>query len=257
MNTCFPLLFVTLLAAPFVACSSSDPAATAEAGAPETGAPEGGAVEDAPSGGQCTSARETLLKPVDKVSTGAVSIVSDVGGVKTLYVDASAGGLAGADARPYVYVDLGAGTRVALTDKTATRSTDWDLAIKRVTLFSNSGDAGSGSGGAVPIKKAFAAVTDAEVLAAAPAAESFFDADCVAKVDQVQSVQTSFTGWYLYDQSTMIPTPDPSFTVVVRGGTGRLYKVGIKAYDGLPDGGSRGNVSTGEYLLQVKEVTGP
>lgn len=243
-----------LLGLAVAACSSSStstpagPAPTPEAGVPEAGT-------DAPPGGtQCTSAREQLLLPIDKVSIGAVSIISDVGGKKTIYVDAAAGGLPNAAKSPRVYVDLGSGTRVAVTDKSAVTSKDWDLALKRAVIFTNSGDAGIGIGGGLQLAKPFASVTAADVTAGATTKESFFDADCNAKLAPDGAPATTFSDWYDYDQATNIPSPKTNVTYVVRGGTGRQYKVGIKAYDALPDGGSRSNMSTGFYLLEVTEV---
>jgi hypothetical protein len=245
-------LFVLFLALPVVACSSSSNSAVI------VDAPDDGGRPDAPPGGtQCSSARDQLLLPIDKVSTGAVSIVSDTGGKKTIYVDASAGGLGNSAKNPRVYVDLSNGTAVPVTDKAAVSSTDWDLALKRAVIFSNSGDSGVGTGGAVQIKKAVASVSDDEAKAASPAAESFFDADCNAKLDPTGAPATTFADWYDYDQTTNIPTPNPDVSYVVRGGTGKIFKVGIKAYDALPDGGSRNNTSTGFYLLEVTEVAAP
>jgi len=241
-----------LLAVPFAACSSSTNAIGV--GVVDGGAEAG--TTDAPSGGtQCSSARDQLLLPIDKTSTGAVTVLSDTGGKRTIYVDASAGGTGSAAKTPRVYIDLGAGKRATVTDKSAPASTDWDLALKRYVIFTNSGDVGVGTGGAVQIPKAFAAVTDAEVTAAAPVPESLFDADCNAKLDPTQAPATTFSDWYDYDEATMLPTPKTAVTYAVRGATGRLYKVGIKAYDALPDGGSRNNMSTGFFLLEVSEVT--
>lgn len=246
--------FLILLALPLAACSSSSTATPAGV-TPDGGAPAEAGTTDAPSGGtQCTSARDQLLLPIDKVSTGAVSVVSDANGTKTIYVDASGGGLGSAAKNPRVYIDLGAGTRVAVTDKSAVGSKDWDLALKRSVIFTNGGDAGAGSGGAVSLPKAFASASAADVTSAKPASESFFDADCNAKLDPTGAPSTTFSDWYDYDQATNIPTPKPNVTYVVSGGTGKKYKVGIKAYDALPDGGSRNNTSTGFYLLEVTEV---
>lgn len=247
--------FLLFLALPFAACSSSSTTNTGASGGitSDGGGPDAGTT-DAPSGGtQCSSAREQLLKPVDKVSTGAVSIVSDVGGKKTIYVDASAGGIGATDKNPRVYIDLGAGARVAVTDKSAVASTAWDLSFKRYIIFTNGGDAGPGSGGAVQLPKAFASVTAADVTGATAASESLFDADCNAKLDRTNAPATTFADWY--DYNATIPTPKPNVTYAVTGGTGRRYKVGIKAYDALPDGGSRNNVSNGFFLLEVTEVT--
>lgn len=251
----FPsLLALSLL--PLAGCSSSTPAGGTGVLAPDAGDADA-ATTDAPSGGtQCSSARDQLLLPIDKVSTGVVSVVSDTGGKKTIYVDASGGGLGTAAKSPRVYVDLGTGTRVALTDKSAPASKDWDLALKRSLIFTNGGDAGAGVGGAVAIEKVFASVSAAEVSAAKPLSEKFFDKDCNAQLDRTNAPLTTFTDWYDYDQVTNIPTPKPGFTYVVVGGQGKRFKVGIKAYDALPDGGSRNNMSTGFYLLEVTEVPG-
>ncbi len=260
MNIRSSLLLVAL---PLSACSSSTSGVTSDGGASADGAvADGGSTPGADGGGssggtQCTAAREQSLPPIDKVSTGAVSVVSDAGGTKTIYVDASAGGSGNSGKSPRVYVDLGAGARVDVTDKSAATSKDWDLAIKRTVIFTNSGDGGPGTGGAATLSKAFASVSAADVSAANPVAEAFFKADCELNVDQIGQLQTTFSGWYDYEESKNIPTPKPNVTYVVRGGTGRQYKVAIKAYDALPDGGSRNNASTGFYLLEVAEVTGP
>ena len=241
--------FVAIL---FACSSSTDPTGvgTLDAG------PDTSVAADAGGGTMCSAARDTLLVPINKTSAGEVTVLSDTGGVKTIYVDASAGGINKAAANPRVYIDLGAGTRVDLTDATATTSADWDLALKRPVIYTNGGDSGPGAGGAVEIDQAFDAITDAQVMSAVTASESFFDADCNPKYDQTGStVLTTFSNWYDYDMTTMIPSPDPGRTFVVKGGTGRLYKVGIKAYDALADGGSRNNMSTGYFLLQVHEVT--
>src|SRR4051812_19630201 len=209
-------LFV-FLALPFVACSSSSNSAVI-VNVGDGGVVDGGGTDAPPGGTQCSSARDQLLLPIDRVASGAVSIVSDTGGKKTIYVDASAGGLGSAAKNPRVYVDLSNGTRVPVTDKSAVTSTDWDLALKRAVIFSNSGDSGIGTGGAVQLKKPFASVSDADAQAATPTAESFFDADCNAKLDPTGAPATTFADWYDYDQTTNIPTPKPGVSYVVRGG---------------------------------------
>ena len=232
------------------ACSSS----TVVTSAPIDDAGVDTGIADAGGGTMCTSARDQLLLPINTVSSGAVTVLSDDGTTKTIYVDASAGGIGVAAKNPRVYIELANGNAINVTDVTATSSTDWDLALKRVTIFTNGGDTGPGMGGGAEIDKAFSAVTDAEAAATATPPESLFDADCNPKLDPNGDPDTSFANWYDYDLSTNIPTPDPDRMFVVRGATGILYKVGIKAYDALPDGGSRNNESTGYYLLQVSKV---
>lgn len=246
---CFLLLCVPVLGA-FAACSSSSTTSSSGGVTPaDDGGTDGAATTDAPSGATtCTKAREDLLVPINKVSTGAVTVVSDTGGVKTLYIDASGGGSANAIKNPRIYVDLEAGARVEVTDTTAPMSTAWDLALKRDKIYTNSGDAGPGMGGAMIIDKTFSAVNAAEANGTALVAEKFFDADCNPQLDMTQTVSTTFSDWYDYDQVTHIPTPK-DVTYVVRGGTGKKYKIAITAYDGLADGGK--GMATAFYLMKV------
>ena len=247
------LLLPIAACAAIAPCSSSSTDPTPAAVATDGGDTDS-AIVDASAGTQCSTARDQLLLPIAKISSGVVTVLADAGGTRTLYVDASAGGFQAAAKSPRIYLDLGAGTRVAVTDKSAPTSPDWDLSLKRYVIFIKSGDVGSGRGGAKQIPKPFASVTDAEVAAAATAAESMFDADCNAKTDPTGAPLTTFSAWYDHDEATMIPSPRPGVTYAVRGGTGRLYEVGIKAYDALPDGGTRNNMSTGFFVLEVAEV---
>lgn len=231
-----------------VGCSSSSttPAATA----PDASDPDGNATTgDAGStGSQCTAARDATLKPIDRVSTGAVSIVSETGGTKLLYVDASAGGPAKASTSPRVYVNLESGARVDVTDKSALESTEWDLSLKRTVIYTNGGDGGPGTGGAVLVAKTFDAVTAADGTKVA--SESFFDAECNAKLDEASYLMTTFSpDWYDYEQATMKVTPK-DVTFVVVGGTGKRYKVGITSFTGKPDGSTTAPAG-GYFLMKV------
>src|SRR5438045_3023114 len=49
----------------------------------------------------CSGALRQSLSLVDKVSTGAVSVISDTGVDRTLYIDASVGGINGQDSNPW------------------------------------------------------------------------------------------------------------------------------------------------------------
>jgi len=249
------------LAAAVAACSSSssdDAPATpvppaAEAGAsPEASTPVDSSppVIDASDAAKatCTAAEEALLKPVATVSTGAVTVLETVGAIKTLFIDASAGGPTGAATSPRVYVDLAGSARVEVSDVTAKTATAWDLAIERPILFTNGGDGGSGQGGAVLIAKAFDAVTTADASSATFGTESFFDAECKANVDQTGAVKTSFDGWYDYDAATNHLTPHVG-TWLVKGGGGNVFKVEILSYYATEDGGV--GQSGGRYTLRV------
>ena len=236
------------------ACTSTtttaSPAASSsgEADAGETAAEDAGTTT--PVGGSCTTAREQLLVPVDKVSAAQVAVVSTSGATRKIYVEAAAGGSAGAAKNPRVYVDLSSGARVDVTDKTASASTAWDLALKRTVIFTNSGDGGPGKGGAAQLSKAFDAVTSAD--ASKVAAEKFFDADCNPILDQINNASTTFASWYDYDTATNGVTP-ANVSYVVRGGTGKLFKVKILSFTANPDG-TTDRSATGYFLLDVAEL---
>ncbi len=196
----------------------------------------------------CSVAIAMLLKPIDKVSTGNVSVVGTTNGVTTLYVDATAGGFGASDSFPRIYVNLGTMMRVDVTDDQASTSTAWDLALKRPVIFTNDGDGGVGKGGTLIVSKAFASVTAADATGKFTT-ESFVDANCNAKTDAVGDVETTMSNWYDYDQATNVLSPHPNTTYVIRGATGTLYKLGITSYYGNPDGSMGTN--SGAFLLQV------
>lgn len=248
-----------------VAACSSDPETTPSprADTPGTNDAGGGGVTDGGQGdggeprddggksdaaASCVAAAEQLLGPIDSVSTGEVTVLSDAAGTKTIFVDAAAGGTAGASTHPRIYLNLETTSRVDVTDKTASASTGWDLAIKRPILFTNSGDGGSGQGGALLIAKDFDAVSTADTAGQTLAPESFFEADCTSKIDETGAVKTSFDGWYDYDMATNALTPKAG-TWLVKGATGKFYKVQILSYYATPDGGV--GQSGGRYTLKV------
>ncbi len=217
-----------------------------------------GTTTDAPldvsteTGPSCTAARKTALKPVEKVSTGEVKTLENKGDVKTLYVDASAGGSAAASTNPWTYLDLSTATRVDITDSASLTASTWDLAIKRPVLRTNSGDSGPAGGGAVFLKgKAFDAVTDAEVKSALPAAEDWFDHMCTLKTDPTGAIKTTFDRWYEYDGATMKLTPAAG-TWIVRGAKGALYRLEIGSYYANPDGTL--GATSARYKLRVAAV---
>jgi hypothetical protein len=210
------------------------------------GATDGGTPQGSPT--NCTAARSAALTPVDKTSTGTVAVVATSGTTKTIFVDASAGGDTPAqETNPRVYIDLAAGAAVPVTDVTATTSTAWDLALKRFVIFTNSGDGGTGMGGAVQIMKDFAAVTSSDAVGLMT--EHFFDAQCNENQDPFGAVETTFSSWYDYNMASHMLTP-MSGTFIVRGGTGKLYKVAILGYYLEPDGGTNPDLG-GTYELKV------
>jgi hypothetical protein len=233
----------------FFACSSTETTPNGGTPAADGGDTDAGATESGSAGSQCTAARESSLKPIDKVSTGAVSIVSEDGAAKVIYVDGSAGGTQLSSRNPAVYINLETASRIDVTDKSALESTEWDLSLKRTIIYTNSGDGGPGTGGAARIAKAFDDVTAAE---GTMQTEKFFDDECNALLDQANFLTTTFSpDWYDYDQTAPIPvTPKPNITYVVTGGTGKKYKVAIESYKGKPDG-TETSPSGGYFLLRV------
>jgi hypothetical protein len=228
-----------------VACSSST---TVTPGSSSSGGVDGGG-DSGSTVGQCSAQRDNVLLPIDRVSTGAVSDVSGTAG--TIYIDASAGGPSNASRNPRVYVNLGSRTRVDVTDKTALESTEWDLSLKRTVIFTNGGDGGMGFGGAAIVTKDFDAVTADDANTATIAKESFFDEECREKKDEFDLyLNTTFSSWYDYNQSTMGVSPKPNQTYIVVGGAGARYKVAILTFTANPDG-TMTSATTARYLLKV------
>lgn len=242
------------------ACSSSsdEPSAPSVDAGPTTSTPDVDAGSDSPSsdagdasnsGGSCSSARAQLLGSVDSVSDGTVTVLDTTSGVMTVYVDASAGGPAGAATHPWLFLSLATGSKVSVTDVTSTSSTDWDLALKRPVIYTNDGDGGPGQGGAVLVAKDFDAVTAADATGVTFGTEELFDADCNPNVDPTGAAMTTFSTWYDYDPSTHGLTPAAG-TWLVHGGKGALYKVKLQTYYGAPDGGVSSG-GGGAYVLKI------
>lgn len=201
----------------------------------------------------CTSARDAALGPIETVSTGSVGIVTELAGVRTIYVDASAGGSAAAKTNPWIYVDLATGTRVDVHDRAALASSAWHLGLKRPLLRTNSGDGGPGKGGAVFLKgKAFDVVTDAEAKAATTLPEAWFDKDCTLATDATGAIKTRFDGWYDYDSAAMKLSPAAGTWIVLGPDGVTRFKVAIQTYYGNPDGTV--GATSARYVLKVAAV---
>jgi hypothetical protein len=151
---------------------------------------------------------------------------------------------------PRVYVRLDTGARVDVDDVQARTSTDWDLALKRPIIFTNGGVAASGQGGAVGVSKGFDQVTSADVPGTFKL-EAMVDMDCNPITDPTGAPQTTFSDWYTYNM--MAVAPKPNWTYVVKGGSGKTYKVGILAYYGTPQGALMGGNSA-QYIIKVSAL---
>lgn len=167
----------------------------------------------------------TQWRPIDTVSTGEVQ-TSSGGGVTTLLVDATAGGLAGAADNPYIYVDLVGGAKVEVSDVDAFEDATWQLALKRSSFRVNGGDSGPGG--------VEAAVVDAATMAEVTTAPSGFvtddwaDDDCAVAIAPGGEPLTAMADWYDYDPTTHVLSPKPQVWILRIDGDD--YKLRIDSY---------------------------
>jgi hypothetical protein len=201
-----------------------------------------------PTPNRCSAALRQSLSLVDQVSTARVSIVSESAEDRTLFVDASVGGVNGQDTHPWVYVALATGVAVAVTDLEALSSRAWDLAFKRSVVRTNGGDSGPGLGGAIRIALPWDQVTSTTLGNKALPTETWFDADCMLTLDSAQNLVTTFSGWSEYDEADhVLSAADVVF--ITAAADGSLYKVAILDYYSTPTG-ARGSIA-GRYLVRV------
>lgn len=156
-------------------------------------------------------------RAINMVSAGVITVMADPGSPDTsiAQVDATAGGSANYSKNPFIYLDLIGGKKVAITDVQAVQSGDWDIAFKRWQIKLNGGDSGPGGVGAARVDgKTLPEVT------AAPAGpygeDSYFDAKCVAKLDDIMGLGTVLSDWYEYDGVTMQLAPKKEVIVLPR-----------------------------------------
>lgn len=215
--------------------SSGGSAGTSTGGSAGTGT--GGSTGGSGGGTSCTSARNALLNPVGKLTTGTVEVLEALPSSTTILVNASAGGFNQAAANPYVYVKLSDTSRVDVTDPAAFDSSDWDLALKRDVIRTNSADSGPGQGGAARVSgKTFDQVTLTD--ASSFDVDEFLDEQCNSAVDATGKPITAFKDWYNYDESTMYVTPKSLIWVVKAANGTSFYKLEILDYYALADGGT-------------------
>lgn len=200
----------------------------------------------------CSAALKQSLSLVDEVSTATVAVLNESGDERTLYLDASVGGLDGQDTHPWVYLSLKTGQAVAVTDLAAFDSLDWDLAFKRTVVRTNSGDSGPGNGGALRIGLAWDRVSRTTLGNKALPAELWFDQDCMIELDSTNNLVTSYSGWSEYDEVNHVVSAAPDVVYITAGADGALYKVQIEDYYSTPTG-MHGNVKTdsGRYKLRT------
>src|SRR5262245_7286282 len=165
----------------------------------------GGAMPDAPGGCDPATVRPGGYRLIPMVSAGAVTVTT-ASGVTSGTIDATAGGVNNSADNPYIYVDLRNNMKVAVNDVAARTSMDWDIALKRSSLRTNSGDSGTGARELAVVQ----AATLAQVTAA-PASgygsDDFATADCMLQSTLIGEPQSAFGEWYDYDQDTHVVTP--------------------------------------------------
>ena len=232
-----------------VSCAS-DPITSDEPGMGASGSSStGGAGNEDPTPSACSAALRQSLSLVDEVSTATVSVLSETGDDRTLYIDASVGGLNGQDSNPWVYIALATGKAVAVTDLDALKSKAWDLAFKRSVVRTNGGDSGPGEGGAIRIQLPWNDVDATTLGNKVLPSESWFDADCMLELDASQNLVTTFSGWSEYDEAEHVLSAAPDVVFITAAADGRLYKVSVLDYYSTPSG-SHGSVS-GRYKIRI------
>jgi len=202
-----------------------------------------------PTPSACSAALRQSLSLVDEVSSAAVTPLSRDSSDRTLYIDASVGGLNGQDSHPWVYVALASGEAVPVTDLDALRSTAWDLAFKRSVVRTNGGDSGPGQGGAIRIALPWDEVDRSTLGKKTLPTESWFDADCKLELDASMNLITTFSGWSEYDEANHVLSAAPDVVFITAAADGALYKVAILDYYSTPTG-THGTVS-GRYKVRV------
>jgi hypothetical protein len=244
--TLVSVTFASVLA--LASCSSKpvdDDAGTAGTGNVGTGGTDNSTDMPRP----CSAALRQSLSLVDEISTATVSILSETATERTLYVDASVGGLNGQDTHPWVYVALATGEAALVTDLEALSSKAWDLAFKRSVVRTNSGDSGPGQGGAIRIALPWADVDASTLGNKTLPTESWFDEECALELDASQNLITTFSGWSEYDEAEHVLSAAPDVVFITAAADGSLYKVAIVDYYSTPTG-THGSVS-GRYKVRV------
>lgn len=232
-----------------VGCTS-DPIDDAE---PDTGtsgsSSTGGTGSVDPTPSACSAALRQSLSLVDDVSTATVSVLSESGEDRTLYIDASAGGLNGQDSNPWVYIEFRNGAVVPVTDLEALKSKAWDLAFKRSVVRTNGGDSGPGEGGAIRIALPWDQVDATTLGKKTVPTESWFDADCMLELDASQNLVTTFSGWSEYDEANHVLSAAPDVVFITAAANGLLYKVSVLDYYSTPTGAH--GTTSGRYKVRT------
>jgi hypothetical protein len=195
---------------------------------------DGGTPEpDAP--GECDpiALLPSLYRPVEVVSSGAVANEPDPkqAEVFTTTVDASAGGSSGQAEQPFVYLDLDAAdgaAKVEIDDVAALESEEWDIALKRFVIRSNSGDSGLADVEVATVQ-ADELTFDDDVPSDRFADDDWSSADCALETDASGGPRTRFSNWYRVQAGRFEPQP---VVHLVRLAGGRYAEIDVLTYYG-------------------------
>jgi heme-binding HmuY-like protein len=169
---------------------------------------------DAPGGCNPAAILPSNYRPIPSVSTGMLQVTT-TGGVTSGTADATAGGLSASADNPYLYLDLKAGTKVAINDLDARMSMAWDISLKRASLRVNGGDSGTGGRKLAVVQAAMlSAVTAAPT--SGYAADDFTDMNCQLLTLPAGEPASAFGEWYNYDPNTHVVTPKSEVYVIER-----------------------------------------
>lgn len=188
---------------------------------------------------------EEDMGPCDEVTLAATQIAINEGvadgtlsaeavgdGSTRLTIDASAGGAANAAASSYLYIDLGTGQKVDLSDKDAHASSSWHIAVKRTEIRVNSADSGPGN---LMVTKVEGTTYEEAALAdprnATWATDDFVDEQCQLVTFGQGMLQTAFAQWYNYDPAThAVSAPEDVVYILYDATTHAAFKLQIEAY---------------------------
>jgi hypothetical protein len=171
-------------------------------------------------------------RPVAEVSAGAVTNEPDatLPDVFTTIVDASAGGAAGQATQPFVYLDLeaeGGAGKLEIDDVASFESTDWDIALKRFVIRSNSGDSGPADAEVASVQSK-ELTFDNDVPSDRFSDDDWVSSDCV--LEQANGgPRTRFSNWYRVQAGRFEAQP---VVHLVRLGGGRYAEIDVVTYYG-------------------------
>lgn len=204
-RTSMGTLFVSLLFAASAACSDdNNPDVTPDA-----------APIDSPAACDPATVLPMSYRPIPMTSAGLLTVTNVTGAVTTATVDATAGGVMAAADNPYIYVDLKAGAKVAISDLDARTSTAWDIALKRSSVRANGGDSGAG-GRQLSVVQAAEIDTVTAVPGSGYTIDEFADDNCAFIPGQIGEPMSAFGNWYDYDVNLHTVTAKSEVYVVKR-----------------------------------------